>query len=237
MKSNGSKRPFDDDTNKSTDVVASAAPDLDVDMEVESNDESFEQQQTKEGQKSDEEGNMLQYSVFGTRSRSPKMAMDLSKKKARQKPPPGSFAVDEEQQASEDVVSDQQTKTVKTRSGRTTRAARNAIAAASSKPPAKKARQSSDKDLTRSIPGGLMEEDENEGDEEQEDQIAPLPARTSRPSRAKSSADTADEMEGGVKTRRSSRLSATGSGGSHRRLSPDLPKTRKSRKATTTKKR
>ncbi len=230
MKSNGVKRAFEDDTNKSPD-----APEIDVDMDVEPGDESFGQQETKQGQKSDEEENLLQYSVFGTKSRSPKRVGEVSKKKARQKTPPGSFGMDEED-TNEDLESDRQKKTVKTRSGRPTRATQKTVTATSSKPPAKRARQSSDKDLTRSIPGGLMEEDEDEDNEEQEDQIAPLPARKSRLSRAKSSADTADEMEGGVKTRRrSSRLSATGSGGSNRGLSPELtvaPKARKSGKTT-----
>jgi len=231
VKSNGVKRAFEDDTNKSPDT-----PELGVDMDVELADESFERQETKQGQEGDDEEDLLQYSVFGTKSRSPKRVGEVSQKKARQKTPPGSFGMDEED-IYEDLESDRQKKTVKTRSGRSTRATQKTATATSSKPPAKRARQSSGKDLTRSIPGGLMEEDEDEGNEEQEDRIAPLPARNSRLSRAKSSVDTTDEMEGGVKTRRrSSRLSATGSAGSNRGLSPELsvaPKSRKSGKTNT----
>lgn len=110
--------------------------------------------------------------------------------------------------------------------------------------------------LNRSIPGGLMDDEDGDHEEEEEaDKLAPLPDESSspvaassmpkaralrKPTRSVAGSDAGSDTEGGPRTRRSSRLSTAGS---VRGASPEpvketvAPKTRKSGKAATTKRK
>ena len=256
-KTNGVKRAFEEDAHKSPEPVELTAnpAGVSMDMDTEKEDDSFEQEPER-GRKSnvtentDDEENGLQYSVFSSKAKqaAPKSSSTASKKAAKQKAPPGSFGSDHEDAVDEDHDVEHKKSISRTRSSRPTRAskAQPAPAPAPSKPPAKKARQSKGKDLSRSIPGGLMDEDDDE-EHEEEDEVPPLPAprapspvsrsRPVRKARSSVSVDTADEMEG-IQTRRSTRLTKGASGSVHGGSpEPPAPKTRKSGRASTSKKK
>lgn len=151
------------------------------------------------------------------------------------KVPPGGFALDDEDASEneQDPAPSPPLRSRHTRMTTTTKTTGGTI---------RKGRHSKEQDLGRSLPGSLMDEEE----EEEEDHVAPLrapspPRRPLRKPRTPTSADLADEGDGVMTRRRSSRLSTTGSVSA---LSPEPPspkrtasKPRKSTKATGTRKK
>ncbi|KAJ3516020.1 hypothetical protein NLJ89_g1394 [Agrocybe chaxingu] len=257
-KTNGVKRAFEDDnTNRSPERVDTTHT-ADVDMETEKEDSSFEKPPSRRGRKSnvtergddDDDNNVLQYSVFGAKAKraSPQIPSKTSSKKAGKKAPPGTFGSEDEDNVEEDreqhEAEPQRTSArSRTSASRSTRASK---VHAVTKPPAKKARQVKEKDLSRSIPGALMDDDDEEEHNpvlEEEDRVGPLRAPSPppvgrRPARkARSSASViSDEGEGMQTRRRSSRLTTGGSSASVVGGSPEPPtKTRK--KATVARKK
>ncbi|PPR04583.1 hypothetical protein CVT24_012011 [Panaeolus cyanescens] len=249
-KTNGVKRSFPEELNHSPE------PHEPLDLDMETDNEGKVEKDLPNGKQNGaahdhdaDEGNALQYSVFSNQKQAPIAAQPPPAKisSKMKSPPPGSLMSDD------DAMDEDQEEEPKPTS-RSSRTTRKSVATSSKsqpvqKPPAKKARQSK-KPVSRSIPGGLMDEDDIGGDEdgEEEDQVAPLrvpsppPATTSAPrrgvrkSRSAASVDTTDEMEGIQTRRRSSRLTTTGSvnGGS-----PEQPaaKARKSTKTGGTRKK
>jgi len=266
-KTNGVKRAFEEDINRNSDRpdVTSHTVDADADMETERADSSFEKPRRsarKSGmtEEVDEEEDPLQYSVFSSKKdrSAPHPSTSTFTKKGGLKNPPGSFMESEDDEAAMDEDHEEEDTSKRKRASRTTmRATRpthlqpqlqpqpTTTTATSSKPPAKKARQIKEKDLSRSIPGSLMDEDE---EEEEEDRITPLRApspvaaaptskRPVRKARSSASVEVGDDFESGVQTRRrSSRLGATSShhsGGSPEPVAAPASKPRKSTRTAT----
>ncbi|KDR80023.1 hypothetical protein GALMADRAFT_208249 [Galerina marginata CBS 339.88] len=249
-KTNGVKRAFEEDTNRSPERAnnASARTADDVEMETENEDTSFEKDK-RDGKKKNgnaeqpdnDEDIALEYSVFAAKKK--RAASQPSKRKVTPKIPPGSFAGSEDDDVMMDDDQEEEEKTRRTRTSRST-ATRTSKAQTQtqtvSKPPAKKARQIKEKDLSRSIPGSLMMDDEEGEEEEEDDQVAPLrapsphPRRPVRKSRSAASVEMADESEGVQTRRRSTRLTVGGTGsagGSANGGSPEPPLL-KAKKAT-----
>lgn len=245
-KTNGVKRSFPEELNHSPERPEHRDSDMETDNEGKSTKETSNGKQNGAAHHDDvDEGNTLQFSVFGAQKPTPAAPQPPPPKppSKMRSPPPGSFMSDEDAM-DEDREQEEPKPASRGRGTRKAAAAASAKSQAAEKPPAKKARQSK-KPVSRSIPGGLMDEDDIGGgdeDGEEEDQVAPLrapspppvtasaPKRGVRKSRSAASVDTTDEMEGIQTRRRSSRLTTTGSvnGGS-----PEQP-VAKGRKSTKT---
>ncbi|PPQ74068.1 hypothetical protein CVT26_006949 [Gymnopilus dilepis] len=255
-KTNGVKRAFEDDSNRSPERPESSPPpreaDGDVDMDTEPADSSFEKPR-KSARKSnvteeadDEEDNALQYSVFGgKKERAPatRISKPTSSKRKSAQAPPGALMDSDDDDAAMDEEEDTSKRKRPSRTTRSTRSHQQpqptTTTTASSKPPSKRARQIKEKDFSRSIPGSLMH-DEDDGEDEEDDHVAPLRApspaaaptskRPVRKSRSSVSVEVSDDFESGVQTRRrSSRLGVTTSHGSGGSPEPaPAPKPRKS---------
>lgn len=184
----------------------------------------------------------LSYSVFGNSSE-PKQPPLKSRRIIRSessemKMPPGAYLPDRDDH---DVL------TVAT--GATAKTQRHPSPTSSPPPPAKRTRSSASRlraqrvvnepNLRRSLPGAFMPEEE---DNEEEDEVAPLPVPSKRPlrkTRSTMSVASSEDGDGEARpTRRSTRLSATSEVASG---SPEPPssqastgKVRKSKKSTTT---
>lgn len=244
-KTNGTKRAFEEDHTRSPERpnqnISTQSGDVDMDIDAQKESVSLVKDKRK-GRKSgsqavddekDENGNVLQYSVFAEGKKRPSSRVSSKKSASTTKAPPGTFISDDEamdQDHEEERDDEEQARTKRGRTTRTTRAIKE-----TSNPPAKKLRQTRSKDPSLSIPGGF-----NQEQEEEEDEVAPLrvpsPARRPiRKSRSAASVDPTEETEGVQTRRRSSRLTATGSvnGGS-----PEPPsKARKTVRAGGTKKK
>ncbi|KAF8181999.1 nuclear pore complex assembly-domain-containing protein [Pholiota molesta] len=262
QKTNGVKRAFEEEVSHSPERPDAVVQDMDVDMEVQIEEEEVFVRDKQNGAEAgkekekpngrgrrrgrisaateepeEEEDNVLQYSVFGTSKEPEASPPSLRRKAAKKKAPPGSFAVSEDEDAmDEDHDGHKPRKTTRTRKS----TSRADVEEPQAKPPAKKARQTKEKDLSRSIPGGFGDE---EPEQEEEDQVAPLrapspPRRGARKLRASLSVESSVDETEGVKTRRrSSRLTTNGSvhGGSPE--PPSAPKTRKTATRTAKKKK
>jgi hypothetical protein len=257
--------------------------DVDADKEEEKAQESSQDKSPKEpelevvpGWKDMEPVNQLNRSIFGTSTaqspsahisaRSSKPNGNASMKKAKMQPP-GAF--DDEESHHEHTEPEPEPeykprairKCAPGRVARTQSATNAAHHDASTSPQAKPIRKTRSvkqekKPLSRSIPGGLMDDEDadHEGEEEGVDKLAPLrgasppPARAvsagktralRKPSRSIAGSEGGSDGEGLTRTRRSSRLSTTGS---VRNLSPEAAKEpaapkRKSGRAATTKRK
>ena len=212
-KTNGVKRPFEE-TTQSPERPNISANDADVIMAVEPETRRPQspftgsqkgEQKDKAQEAEDENDNALQFSVFSKGRDEPSSPEPPSRRKHIPKSPPGSFVSDDDDAMDED--DDEQRKPTKSSRSRPTRSSKSQ---AISKPPAKKARQVKNQGIKMSIPGSLMDEDEQE---EEEDYVAPLrapspPKRAAR--KARSSASVLSVEDEGIQTRRrSSRLSTT----------------------------
>ncbi|KAF9485087.1 hypothetical protein BDN70DRAFT_824580 [Pholiota conissans] len=273
-KTNGMKRTFEEDVNRSPEHSNAPAQNADVDMEARNEDEFFGgekivgekrkegngKEKEKEKEKSngrrrgrisaateepeEEQDNALEYSLFGaTREKEVEASSSVPKKRAtKKKAPPGYFALSEDDDGMDEGQDGHHKTRKSSRARKSSDRGADAVESrsAAAKPPvAKKARQSKEKDLSQSIPGGFGE-DHDELQEEEEDQVAPLrapspPRRGARKLRASLSAESAvDET---TTRRRSSRLSTNGSvhGGSPE--PQPAPKTRKTAARTAKKKK
>ncbi|KAF8155739.1 nuclear pore complex assembly-domain-containing protein [Crassisporium funariophilum] len=232
LKTNGVKRPFEDDMSRSPERAPQASNDVDMHTETEKADVLMDKSNSRPSRKStiteeeeDEDRTALQYSVFsGRKERSSPQA---SSKRGPFKAPPGSYASEEEDAMDDDEDNSRR---------KPTRTSTRPATSAASKPPAKKARQVKEPELGRSLPGTLMADDE-----EEEDHVAPLrapspPRRGARKARSSVSMEMADDGEGVQTRRRSSRLTTTGSahGGSPE---PPVKKAKKSTRTGGTKKK
>ena len=233
-KSNGVKRPFEE-TTQSPERPNISVNDADVIMAIEPESDRPQspvtggqegEQKDKSQEAEDENENVLQFSVFSKGREDHSSPEPPSRRKKHiSKSPPGSYVSDDD--AMDD--DDEQRKTTKSSRSRPTRSSKSQ---AISKPPAKKARQVKDQGIKMSIPGSLMDEDE----QEEEDFVAPLrvpspPKRAARKARSLVSVSVEDE---GIQTRRrSSRLSTTGTThGSAHSGSPEPPAAVRTKRGT-----
>ena len=219
-KTNGVKRPFEE-TTQSPERPNISANDADVSMAVEQEFDRPQspftgsqkgEQKNKAQEAEDEHDNALQFSVFSKGRVDPSSPEPPSRRKHIPKSPPGSFVSDDDDAMDEDE--DEQRKPTKTSRSRPTRSSKSQ---AISKPPAKKARQVKNQEIKMSIPGSLMDEDEQE---EEDDYVAPLrapspPKRAFRKARSSVSVSVSVEDDGIQTRRRSSRLSTTTHGSAH----------------------
>ena len=227
-KTNGVKRPFEE-TMQSPEGPNVSASNADVFMAIEPETARPQSPSTvsqKVGQKDkaqeaeDEDENVLQFSVFSKGRDIHSSPEPPTRRRHIPKSPPGSY-VSEDDYAMDEDDDEQRKCTTKSSRSRPTRSSKPQPI---SKPPAKKARQVKDRGMKMSIPGSLMDEDEQE---EEEDYVAPLRAPTP-PKRAvrkaRSSVSVSVEDEGIQTRRRSSRLSTTGTAhGSAHSGSPEPP--------------
>jgi hypothetical protein len=220
-KTNGVKRPFEE-TAQSPERPNVSANEADGFMAIEpetnrpqspSTVSQRGEQRNKAQEAEDENENVLQFSVF-SKGRDVHSSPP-SRRKHIPKSPPGSYVSEDDAMDEDD---DEQRKPTKSSRSRPTRSSKSQPI---SKPPTKKARQVKDQGIKMSIPGSLMDEDE------EEDYVAPLrapspPKRAVRKARSSVSASVEDE---GVQTRRrSSRLTTTGTAhGSAHSGSPEPP--------------
>ena len=225
-KTNGVKRPFEE-TTQTPERPNISANDADVFMAIEPETDrppspftssQKGEQKDKAQEAEDENENVLQFSVF-SKGRDDHSSPDPPSRKHIPKSPPGSYVSDDDAMDEDD--DEQRKPSTKPSRSRPTRSSKSQPI---SKPPAKKARQVKDQGIKMSIPGSLMDEDEQE---EEEDYVAPLrapspPKRAVR--KARSSASVSVEDEGIQTRRRSSRLTTTGTAhGSTHSGSPEPP--------------
>ena len=237
-KQNGVKRSFEETTRSPerplnasmnvADTVMATEPDTDhPERSFRHDQKGREQKDNVQEEAEAEDENVLQFSVFKGRDNhaSPEPP---SKRKALPKSPPGSYVSEDDDPMDED--NERRRKPTKSRGSRSSRSSKSQ---AISKPPTKKARQVMDQPKRMSIPGSLMDDDDEM--EEEEDHVAPLrapsPRRAVRKARSSVSVDVEDE---GIQTRRrSSRLTTTGiSHGSAHSGSPEPPATTRTKKGT-----
>ena len=231
-KTNGVKRPFEETTqsperpNISTsdaDVIMAIEPETDHPQSLVTGSQKVEQ---KDKVQEAEDENVLQFSVFSKGRNHHSSPEPPSRRKHIPKSPPGSYVSEDDDAMDED---DEQRNPTKARRSRPTRSSKPQVI---SKPPAKKARQVKDQGIKMSIPGSLMDEDEQE---EEDDYIAPLrapspPKRAVR--KARSSVSVSVEDEGIQTRRRSSRLTtASTTHGSHSG-SPEPPASVRTKRGT-----
>ena len=225
-KTNGVKRPFEE-TTQSPERPNVSANVADVFMPIETETDRPQrpspvnqngEQKDKAQEAEDEDENVLQFSVFSKGRDAHSSPEAQSRRKRIPKSPPGSYVSEDDAMDEDD---DEQRKPTKSNRSRLTRSSKSQPI---SKPPAKKARQVKDQGLKMSIPGSLMDEDEQE---EEEDYVAPLrapspPKRAVR--KARSSVSVSVEDEGIQTRRRSSRLTTTATThGSAHSGSPEPP--------------
>lgn len=221
---NGVKRSLGEDKPRSTIDVPpsshaidkSSAPIVHGDVNMESKDgyldHTRETNASHANEKEDAVPTELSYSVFGSSSvvkQPPFKSRRIMRGETEMKMPPGAYVPDEDELTSAAVTSQNQTR-------------RRKFASPPPPPPVKRTRNSSsrteklarDPDLKRSVPGAFLSEEDNE----EEDDIAPLPASpppSKRPTRkGRSTKRVGSEDEDGqlaMPTRRSTRLSATSS--------------------------
>ena len=227
---NGVKRPFEETSQSperpnisanDADVVMTAEPETDSPEKTSRRDRKGVSEQKGEGQEAEDDENVLQFSVFQGRDdhSSPEPP---SARKSIPKSPPGSY-VSEDDGMDEDH--DERRKSTKSRSSRPSRSSKTQVI---SKPPAKKARQVKDQETRMSIPGSLIDDDE-----EEEDYVAPLPALSPRRAARKARPSASTDMDDENRTRRrSSRLTTAGTAHSAHSGSPEPPTTARTRRGT-----
>lgn len=229
-KTNGIKRPFEE-TTQSPERPNISANHADVIMVIEpetdrpqSPGSQKDEQKDKAQEAENENENVLQFSVFSKGRDDHSSPEPPSRRKHIPKSPPGSYVSEDDDAMNED--DDEQRKPTKSSRSRPTRSSKSQVI---SKPPAKKARQVKDQGIKMSIPGSLMDEDEQE---EEEDYVAPLrapsPKRAVR--KARSSVSVSVEDENIQTRRRSSRLSTTH--GSAHSGSPEPPAAVRTKRGT-----
>ncbi|KAK7044729.1 ELYS domain-containing protein [Favolaschia claudopus] len=177
--------------------------DRDVEMEL---GEEHEQEAGRENDESAEDEG-LAHSVFGGRPvRSSKRAGSKAKKAQveTKKAPPGAFDIGEEQEVDVPETNLPPPETSrKTRNSTATKASAKSAKLSKGPTTRTRGRAKEEPELSRSLPGSLMDSEDgsaDEADEEEGDKLAPLP-----PSHAKAAA------EGAQTRRRSSRLSSVSS--------------------------
>jgi hypothetical protein len=231
-KTNGVKRPFEE-TTQSPERPNISTSDADVIMAIELEKDhpqspvtgSQKVEQKDKAQEAEDE-NVLQFSVFSKGRNDHSSPEPPSRRKHIPKSPPGSYVSEDDDAMDED---DEQRNSTKSRRSRPTRSSKPQ---AISKPPAKKARQVKDQGIKMSIPGSLMDEDEQE---EEEDYVAPLraPSPPKRAVRKARSVSVSVEDEGIQTRRRSSRLTtASTTHGSAHSGSPEPPAAVRTKRGT-----
>ena len=225
-KTNGVKRPFEETTESperpnisenDADVFMANEPEKDLPQNSFTGGQKGEQKD-KAQEAQDENENVLQFSVFSKGRDDHSSPEPPSRRNHIPKSPPGSYVSDDDVMDEDD---DEQRKPTKPSSR--SRPTRSSKSRPVSKPPAKKARQVKDQGIKMSIPGSLMDEDEQD---EEDDYVAPLrapspPKRAVRKARSSVSVSVSVEDEGIQTRRRSSRLSTTH--GSAHSGSPEPP--------------
>ena len=221
-KANGVKRAFGDEEvtgNGSISPERALPPVRDVDVVMEMTDSDHEGRGDNDGSAGEEGVAELEFSVFGNGGRRNVSAgrrvrgTRREKGKGGRKVPPGAFLSDEEEDG--DVVDMWRRASPPHPQARQTRARSSATNKTTTKSKTN-TRVVKERDLGRSLPGSLMDEDHEGHEEEEGDYVAPLrapspPIASKRPMRkvrtTSSSSEVGDE---GVQTRRrSSRLTAS----------------------------